>query len=234
MNVSRRLVSVAIVSVLGVAPLAAQQPASSSADSPVKSQTFAYENSLRTAVLLGGQKLAEQAQQVVPQLVLFASEEPIVRGIRLDGYGYFFDVQAPNIQRSSMMVWDMYQSRPAQPASSPAPAGGSASATVVAANTPAADPMSASPAAAFDPDRAYSNFVREALIDALLDSSGVLPIAPEEHLTIAASGIDQPGANPLYRVRKLMLTIKGSDLQDLRQGHISRDDAKARISEARF
>ena len=83
-------------------------------------------------------------------------------------------------------------------------------------------------------DRAYSNFVREALIDAMLDSSAVLPLGPDDHLTIAASGIDQPGANLLYQSRKLMLTIKGSDLLDLRQGKITREQAKARIVEGRF
>jgi hypothetical protein len=31
-----------------------------------------------------------------------------------------------------------------------------------------------------------------------------------------------------------MLTIKGSDLQDLRQGRITREEARARVVEGRF
>ena len=188
---------------------------------------------------LGGQKLAQQASVFVPQIVLAATEQPIVRGVRLIGFGFFFDVQVPNIDQSSVMVWDMVnqsvqtsagrdggcQESSASPAR---PVG-----TVGATSGPvAADPMVTVPAA-FSPDRAYSNFVREALIDALLDSSGVLPLGADEKLTIAASGIDQPSST-LYRSGKLMLTIKAADLLELRQGHITRDQAKERIVEERF
>jgi hypothetical protein len=176
---------------------------------------------------------------VVPQIELATSEQPIVRGVKLDGWGFFFDVQAPDIQ-STMMVWDMVnQSRRNRPATSPVPArDGSAqpvSDRVMASGaTVEPDPMVNDLATPGGADRAYSSFVREALIDALLDSSGVLPLGPGDHLTVAASGIDQPGSNPLYRSRKLMLTIKGSDLLDLRQGRINRDQAKDRIVEQRF
>jgi hypothetical protein len=95
------------------------------------------------------------------------------------------------------------------------------------------DPMDASPAA-FDPTAAYTSYVREALIDAMLDSSTVLGLGPSERLTIAASGIEQPNANPLYRSRKLIITITGADLQDLRQGRITREQARERIAEGRF
>ena len=37
--------------------------------------------------------------------------------------------------------------------------------------------------AAFDPNASYSAFVREALIDAILDSSGMLKLQDNEHLT---------------------------------------------------
>jgi hypothetical protein len=195
---------------------------------------------LRSAVVLGGQKLAQQAAAIVPDGILAFAEQPIVRGVKLDGWGYFFDVQAPNIQSTIMALDMMNQSRrsrqaPPVPSANPdvQPVGGRAvvSATGV---TVEPDPMADDLAAPGGPDRAYSKYVREALIDALLDSSAMLPLAPDDHLTIAAQGIDQPGSNPLYQTRKLMLTIKGSDLQDMRQGRITREQAKARIAEGRF
>ena len=73
-------------------------------------------------------------------------------------------------------------------------------------------------------------------MDALLDSSAVLiDLGPDESLTVAASGIDQPNANPLYRGTedKLLLTIKASDLLELRQGRITRDQARQRVTQER-
>lgn len=242
---SRRMFAVSTIVWLAVAApaWAAQVPEAPDAPPPqpqpqnlAKTSTFAYEMALRSAVLMGGQRLAQQAAAIVPQVVLATTEQPIVRGVKLEGWGFFFDVQAPDIQ-SSVMVWDMVnQSRGAQRAAVPPPGSpGGPERPVSATGTVEPDPMTASPVQpSFDPNRAYSNFVRDSLIDALLDSSAVLSLAVDDHLTIAASGIDSPGSNPLYQARKLILTIKGSDLQDLRQGRITRDQAKARIIESRF
>jgi hypothetical protein len=223
------------VLILGIAVLSvsvrgfAQQVPSPTPDNPAKPQTYLYENALKTAVELGGQKLARQALAIVPQVTLIAAGQPIVRGVKLPNFGFFFDVQVPDIDRSTVMVWDMVN-QSSRPVAGPTPPGAQPVNTVRPMAVVAPDPMEG---AAFNPDRAYSNFVRESLIDALLDSSGVLPLAPGESVTIAASGIDQPGAT-LYTSHKLMLTIKGSDLQELRQGHITRDQAKQRIIEDRF
>lgn len=218
-------------------PLAPGPMPAAAPDAAARSSTFTYEMALRSAVVLGGQKLAQQAATIVPEGILAFAEQPIVRGVKLDGWGYFFDVQAPNIQ-STIMVLDMMnqsrRTRPGTPVQNPdvQPVGGRAVVSATATVEP--DPMADDLGAPGGPDRAYSKYVREALIDALLDSSAMLPLTADDHLTIAAQGIDQPGSNPLYQTRKLMLTIKGSDLQDLRQGRITREQAKARIAEGRF
>jgi hypothetical protein len=222
-------------------PAWAGQQVPVTAENPAKTRVFAYETALRSAVEIGGQKLASQAAMVVPQVVLAAAEQPIVRGFVVGGYGFLFDVQAPDIQ-STILVWDMVnqtsRSRAARAVEAPPlpvdPSAQPVADRVTATAAVAPDPMAAPAPVSFNPTMAYSNNVREALIDAMLDSSAVLQIAPEEHLMIAASGIDQPNSNPLYRARKLYLTIKGSDLQDLRQGRITRDQAKVRIVEERF
>jgi len=207
-----------------VLPAGAAQGPPMNPDAPARAFASTFEVVLRAAVISGGQKLAKQASAVVPEAVLAVTEQPIVRGVKLDGWGFFFDVQAPNVQ-TTVMVLNMVdqQARRSRPVSSEGPTG-----------PVDADPMARGLAAPGGADRAYSSFVRESLIDAILDSSAVLPLGPDDHLTIAASGIDQPGANLLYQSRKLMLTIKGSDLQEFRQGKLTRDDARARIVEGRF
>jgi hypothetical protein len=225
------------ISAAGQTPAPAPPPA---ADDAAKSAVFAFATSLRGAVLVGGQKLAQQASTVVPELVLAPSEQPTVRGVKLDGWGFFFDVQIPEIWNSTMMVWDMYnQLRQTRGAVPPPGTSGPAQpvadrATVSAAGPVEPDPMASELATQGGRDRLYSNYVRGALIDALLDSTAVLPLGPNDRVTIAASGIDQPGSNPLYQERKLILTIKGLDLQELRQGRITREEAKARVVEGRF
>jgi hypothetical protein len=192
--------------------------------------TYLYEMALRSAVSLGGQKLAQEARAVVPEVML-TTEQPIVRGVRLPVYGFVFDVQAPNIQ-STLLVLDMLRSTRPIVQTAPRQAMPVADRTAATAVIEA-DPMGAPPVA-FDATAAYTSYVREALMDAMLDSSSVLMLDPLERLTIVASGIEEPNANPLYRERKLIITIKGSDLQDFRQGRITRQQARERIEEGRF
>jgi hypothetical protein len=188
---------------------------------PARSQALFFERALRGAVEQAGQLLAKRALVLVPELTL-STEEATIRSVPLPEYGFFFDVQVPDIQ-STVMLYDMMtaqrrrQGTPQQPVSQTTGGG---------ANT----------AAVFDPSREYSAFVREAVIDAILSTSSVLTLAPDEHLAVAVSGIDRPQPNPLYRSNqaKLILTIKGADLEAFRRGEITREQALERILEERF
>lgn len=224
---SRHIVTGAVIAGLLTARIASAQGAPPP-ENPAKSQVFLYEMALRSAIEIGGQRLAQQALVLVPELTLATTEPAVVRGVRLPGYGFFFDVQAPNIQ-STMMVWDMMR-RNGQPQDAARPVAERSSPPL-----PTETPAGGGPVT-FDPNRAYTAHVREALIDALLDSSGVLQLAPEERLTVVASGIEHPNSNRLYRAAevKLILSIRGADLQDLRQGRITRDQAIERITQERF
>lgn len=227
---SRHAFALSAIVVL-LAPAAGQaQTAQPQADDPAKTQVFMYEMALRSAVEVGGQKLAQQALVMVPGVPLAASEQPIVRGVKVAATGvYLFDVLAPDI-KNLIVLWDMVKE--IQPDLAPrGPIQSVAGRPAALGGTVTADPMDAAAATPFNPDRAYTAYVREALIDAMLDSSAVLPITATETLTIVASGMD---TNPLYRSRKLVLTIKGSDLVELRQGRLTREQAKERIVEARF
>lgn len=191
-------------------------------DNPARSQAFVFERALRGAVELGAQQLAKRALVIVPELTL-STEEAIVRGVKLGGYGFYFDVQAPSIQ-STVLLLDMMAARQRRGPSQ----------EVAAAGAVAPDGAVTPPS--FDTDREYTTYVRSALVDAMIDSSGVLSLAPGERLTVVVSGIDHRSPNPLYRANssKLILTISAEDLAELRQGRLTRDQARERIAEERF
>lgn len=188
-------------------------------DGPARSQAFVFERALRAAVEAGGQQLAKRALVLIPELTL-STEEAMVRSARLPNYGFFFDVQVPDIQ-STVLLLDMMTARQQR--------AGTTHPVAATAGTTGGGP-------AFDPSREYSSYVRDALIDAILDTSGVLSLGPDDHLTVAVSGIDRPEPNPLYRSSqaKLLLTIKAGDLAEFRQGRITREEARQRILEERF
>jgi hypothetical protein len=222
-TVTRRvLVAAATVGIFLPAIARAQGP--EPPENPARTQAFVFERALRGAVELGGQQLAKRALVLFPEFIL-STEEATVRGVKLGGYGFYFDVQVPDIQ-STTIVLDMMAARQRR---------GGPSQPVSAMGGVTDDPMTVA-APVFDTNREYSAYVRAALIDALLDSSGVLLMSAEERLTVAVSGIERRGPNPLYRSDsgKLILTILGSDLVELRQGRITREQAKERIVEERF
>lgn len=228
MHVTRPMLAAGVAVVaLTVPGVALGQAPAAQSDNPARSQVMVFERVLRGSVEAGGAELAKQALIVAPELTL-STEEAIVRGVRLPGYGFYFDVQVPGIE-GTVRVWEMIARRRERPGRA------NPSLPVAAAGTVTDDPMVEAPPM-FDPDREYSSHVRRALIDAVVDSSGVLAIGAGERLTVAVSEIDSRNPNPLYRSSpsKLLLSIQGVDLQELRQGRITREQAIERILEDRF
>jgi hypothetical protein len=216
----------------------AMPPPVASAPTPVEPtvvrfQVTNFEALLRNAVMRGGQELATKTQQVAPGLALAPLSDPIVHGWAQPDFGYVFYVETPGISATGVAMLMMQQQSPSSPVptkpvagASPAPPPG----TVAATSLVAPDPM-------FEPNAFYSEAVRQALYDAILDNSGGLPIKEDEHLAISAAPKPMPPlfSNPLYPdSRRLVLTIKGADLILFRQGRLPREDAKLRILETRF
>lgn len=219
----RVVVAALMLSFLPAARVLAQTPVDP-ADEALRRNVSLFEMALRGAVAIGGQKLAEKAQAIIPDITL-RTDPPIVRGVRLPGYGLHFDVQAPDIQ-STVIVLEMMTTVNRPPGTQQVAQG--------QGRTTATGLVEADPMPGFNANREYSAFVREALIDALLDASGVFRLADSERLSVSASGIDQSNTNPLRRERKLVISIGGADLTAYRQGRITRDQAKERIVEDRF
>jgi hypothetical protein len=106
-------------------------------------------------------------------------------------------------------------------------------ATAPPAQLPAADSMWAK-----DPNRAYTEAVTRALVDAMIDYSTPMNIAPDQYLTVAAR--DDEGRDslapqdPLDEVVTMIYRIKGRDLQAYRAGQIDRDEVRKRVEITQF
>lgn len=237
-----------------VAPVAAQQtsqptsassqqpqPASEGVDQQTRYQIRQYEGLLKQAVFHAGEQLAARASQIVPGVLLALAIDPEIRFVPTPE-GPVFDVRIPPLLDAGPLALQMMQQQQQQQRSQPA-----SPALPVAQNPDrvigtgggivAPDPMSNGPAsaAAFDPNKEYTAFAREALIDALIDNSAAVPLKEGQRLEIAASGFE-PARGALYpdNSRKLMLVISYADLTEFRQGKITKEQVKARIKEDRY
>ena len=115
--------------------------------------------------------------------------------------------------------------------------------------TAAGDPPAVAPEAARprvnplllnDPNKAYTDAVVKALIDAMVDYSlpMVTSMQEDEVLTVAARDNERRDSlappNPYEEVSTVMLRIKGSDLAEYRAGKIDRDEARKRVQVQEF
>ena len=91
-------------------------------------------------------------------------------------------------------------------------------------------PPASLPAIVKDPNALYTETVKNALIDAMLDYSGPMALGPEEWLTVAARDAEGP-LNPgePYDAVTIVIRIKGSDLAAFRSERITREEARKRV-----
>jgi hypothetical protein len=118
----------------------------------------------------------------------------------------------------------------------PANSGDQPSAPVEAApDVPAADVPAVDPLLLRNPDLAYETQVREALIGAMLEWGALLPLGPDEWLTVAArdnQDVIMPGNAP--DVVTIILRVKGSDLADRLAGRVPLDELRRRVEVLEF
>jgi hypothetical protein len=115
---------------------------------------------------------------------------------------------------------------------------GAAQSAGMAAPRPAAALPPAESLWAKDPNRAYTDAVTRALVDAMIDYSTPMNIGADQWLTVAAR--DDEGRDslapqdPLEEVVTMIYRIKGSDLQLYRAGRIDRDEVRRRVQLSTF
>ena len=79
-----------------------------------------------------------------------------------------------------------------------------------------------------NPQEAYRSEVSDALMDAMLDHSRGLSIAPGEWLHVAARRHeDRPQLAPADDARTVMIRVRGSDLNQFLAGQITREEARS-------
>jgi hypothetical protein len=92
-------------------------------------------------------------------------------------------------------------------------------------------------APALDPRAFYLSEITNALVAAVLDHGAPVGVGPEEWLTVAArESVDRRFVpdDPNDMAMTLILRIKGSDLNALRDRRLSREDARKRVEVRRY
>jgi hypothetical protein len=145
-----------------------------------------------------------------------------------------FDRMLQRIQR---------QMAPPMPPAPPAAPGRVAAAqsqpAVAAQALPAPDPTTPPPADAAvitDPGEVYTQEVKAALIDTMIEQSGALALGSDEWLAVAAR--DSAPGNALVAGDRegitVILRIKGSDLAAFRAGKLTLEQVRARVATTEF
>jgi len=87
-----------------------------------------------------------------------------------------------------------------------------------------------------DPSEAYTQEVKAAVIDAMIENSGPLVLGDDEWLTVAAR--DNAPSDPFMTgdpdVMTLVLRVKGSDVNAFRAGRLTLDQARLRVEIGEF
>jgi hypothetical protein len=104
--------------------------------------------------------------------------------------------------------------------------------TVVPVAAPAVDPQVIE-----DPNAAYTREVSTAIVDAMIENSGPLPIAENEWLTVAARDNIRPDRlvpGDTSNISSIVFRIKGVDLAAFRAGRMALDEARKHVEIQQF
>ena len=169
----------------------------------------AFEGVLENAVRLGEQMLNRRLQESNTANMVMLAGQARARGFRLDDYGIVFDVEFPSMRRS--MVWSMQE--------------------LANANASRGRPVRTTDAPqSVRPREIYQTEITTALVNAILDYTGPMRVAPDEWLTVAArESVRFVPGDPNDTAITISLRIKGSDLQALRDRKITREEGRTRV-----
>jgi hypothetical protein len=239
---------VAAAVTLWVASAGAQVPKGAEAEQVRQRQRISLmEGVLERAVANGADNLLRQVKHVMPDVPMLTGA-PEVRGFRLDGYGVFFDVEVPALRLP--LAWTL---RYVVDGNRLAVNAALAQLRAMVLEQPAQErerletlvrqmeernlPTSVSstqvdPDVVRDPNEAYTRAVKEALVEAMLESSGPLNLGADEWLTVAAR--DNVPNDPLVPgdstdLQTVIFRIKGSDLAAFRSGQLTLEQARMRV-----
>jgi hypothetical protein len=93
------------------------------------------------------------------------------------------------------------------------------------------------PAVFDDPNAAYTREVSVAIIDAMIENSGPLPVGDSEWLTVAARDNIRPDRlvpGDTSNISSIVFRIKGSDLAAFRAGRMTLEEARTHVEVKQF
>lgn len=227
-------------------------------------QVRMMEGVIVAAVRNGAEGLARQLQVAEPGSLIVTGTAR-ARGFALEGYGVFFDVDVPQMKQSvawSTMVM-LREARRQQATSilasnadpelkrqaraelqrieggAPVPPGGATPVASAGSNGTVAaqtvDTPGAVGADTRDPNQLYTDSIKTALIDAMLNYSGPMDLARDEWLTIAARDSDGPlMPGVVDDASTIVLRVKGSDIADYLAKRITVEEARKRVEVKEF
>jgi hypothetical protein len=102
---------------------------------------------------------------------------------------------------------------------------------------PAPAPPQVDPAILDDPNAAYTREVSAAIIDAMIENSGPLPVGDNEWLTVAARDNIRPDRlvpGDTSNISSIVFRIKGSDLAAFRAGRMTLEEARTHVEVKQF
>jgi len=164
-------------------------------------------------------KSRAEAERAMQQLELVVRPMPRLRGASMSGA----PMGGPT--GGGAMAASSSGEAPPPPADAAAPA-----AAPAVPDVPPADAMLWR-----NPDLAYEEQVREALIGAMLEWGALLPLGSDEWLTVAArdnQDVVMPGNAP--DVVTIILRVKGSDLADRLAGRVPLEELRRRVEVTEF
>jgi hypothetical protein len=88
-----------------------------------------------------------------------------------------------------------------------------------------------------DPNGAYTREVSAAIIDAMIENSGPMPVGEDEWLTVAARDNVRPDRlvpGDTSNTSSVVFRIKGSDLAAFRTGHMTLEEARTHVEVKQF
>src|SRR5438045_9751399 len=88
-----------------------------------------------------------------------------------------------------------------------------------------------------DQNGAYTREVSAAIIYAMIENSGPLPVGDNEWLTVAARDNVRPDRlvpGDMSNISSIVFRIKGSDLAAFRAGRVTLDDTRTRVEVKQF
>ena len=238
------------ITVLAPALLHAQQPSPES--QPLRKQVQLMEGLLARAGAVAAETIARRLQELEPALQAFIGPSR-ARGFIMEGHGIFFHVEVPALsgtvvwtqmaQQRDMQIGNALNSMKRALADMPDSPGRQQALQAVAVLMRQAGPVKAnvevtaanvsslSSDAVWDPNEEYKQEVKRELIDAILNHSLPLNLAPDQWLEVGAHMSETPQSQ---RGTTLMIRVKGSDLAIFAADPARREEIRNKVEVRAF